>query len=277
MSVRGPEGATKHGRMARLCAWMRFEWTSFWSSRWLVWLGGVVIQLLVAVLVREEVILLPIPDEHSLSDLWAWSFLGAREQGFRPDDPWDFPILWIIFQAYLLFLLADYAIERLSGHGAQAFMRSTSRISWILRTLAAEELVVVMWYLQYGIVLAGIALPSGALRLSGSLVGVAYLWAPLLMSMALVAIQLSASLLASPLLASVVVDGLLVTSVYTNTPLLLGSLGMLLRTRALSEMGYTMEFIAGVCAAAVLAAALLAMLAMRRFDVLERDVSDRWT
>ena len=109
--------------------WMRFEFRSFFYKHKIRWMGGLFIQLFLGFeFLREYFLFNTEPTfEPTFTGLWMYAFEGTPEYFYSQIGKFELPILWMVFQAYLLFLTCDYVVEGLSGYEQQSFVRTKKR------------------------------------------------------------------------------------------------------------------------------------------------------
>lgn len=179
-----------------------------------------------------------------LSELWP-VMSGAREYIVTQDSSFKLPSYWFLFHEYLFFLIGFYPVNELNLGNGQALIRSHSKKIWYLSKLFSAVVNVILYYLCFVLFLAvGNLLHGGRWMPENHIIGLAgilidgkslsdlflaFLLLPLLVSTALVSVQLMLSFLLGPVSSFMIITGYLIASVFWMNPLFIGNYSMLLR------------------------------------------------
>lgn len=178
-------------------------------------------------------------------------FLGFPEYHLSETGTFDLPFPWLIFHAYLLFLVGFYPVNDLSYSGGQAFIRAGNRKHWLYSKLGWTLITVLSYYLMLAVVSLTYSMFTGDLEGSTTympyVIGLdfenistidifTYWWLmPMLTSIALCTVEVILSLFIDPVLSFLTLFSVLIASVFWMTPVFLGNFSMLMR----------MDFISG--------------------------------
>lgn len=177
-------------------------------------------------------------------------FRGLPEYHLSQTGTFELPVHWLIYHAFLLFLVGSYPIQELTQSGGQAFIRSSRREYWLLCKALWVCATVVGYYLMLASVLAVCSLLAGGswappaamtilfgidmVELSFAEIALNWWGMPILVSVALCLTEVLLSLFIEPLLAFFVMLSYLVASVFWMSPVLIGNYSMLQRSSLLS-------------------------------------------
>lgn len=256
-----------------------------WRSRRWRWMIGIGVQIFVFAMNVQDMYL--VSKKISVYDVWFSTFSGIREYIKTENGEFELPVLWVLFHAYLLFILCDYMIDGLSNQGVQSLVRNPSRKIWLFRRTLICSFSVILFYLQYAVIAFIGLLLTGS---SGvySRVGIYYcdafqhmgweraLFMPIVMSVVLQLIQNTCEILLGSYTAYLISLIGLVLAAYKMSPFLIGNYGMLLRSNLLSENGMTMQGEIAVCAIFLLVAAVTSVYFVEKFDVVGKGLEDKW-
>ena len=212
-------------------------------------------------------------------------FRGLPEYHLSQTGTFELPVHWLIYHAFLLFLVGSYPIQELTQSGGQAFIRSSRREYWLLsKTLWVCATVAGYYLMLAGVLavcslLAGVpwALPAAMTILFGidmaelSFAEIALNWwvMPILVSVVLCLTEVFLSLFIEPLLAFFVMLSYLVASVFWTSPVLIGNYSMLQRSSLLSgNPAISAQNCFAVCLSLIALASVLGTKLFRRKDIL---------
>lgn len=172
-------------------------------------------------------------------------FRGLPEYHISETGKFELPIPWLVFHAFLLFLVGFYPAHDLSYSGGQAFIRAGNRKYWLCSKVIWTLATVLSYYLMLAVVLLVCSMLTGGVETSSvcvqRLLGgdfantslmdilIYWWWMPMLTSAALCVIEVILSLFIEPVLSFLAMFSILVASVFWMTPWLIGNFSMLLR------------------------------------------------
>lgn len=212
-------------------------------------------------------------------------FRGLPEYHLSQTGTFELPVHWLIYHAFLLFLVGFYPIQELTQSGGQAFIRSSMREYWLLSKTLWVCATVAGYYLMLAGVLAVCsllaggpwALPAAMTILFGidmaelSFAEIALNWwvMPILVSVVLCLTEVLLSLFIEPLLAFFVMLSYLVASVFWASPVLIGNYSMLQRSSLLSgNPSISAQNCFAVCLSLIAFTSVLGTKLFRRKDIL---------
>lgn len=261
--------------------WIKFEFINFWRSKKFKWIIGAGIQFFIVSIFLQENKLTG--EDSSLSGLWIMSFVGIREYVKSQDGRFEIPVLWMLFQAYILFMVCDYISEGMSGYGVLAFIRTKNRKKWIAVKTLTGFVAVIFYYIQYFCIMSGAIWLSGGSWSSGfqnSFHTFSYRLTitilPLVMTIALFMLQNMLCIITVPFIAYMISLGILIVSAYIQSPFLIGNYAMLLRNSIFSENGLSTGLGLVICGLVMVTVLLLSMIYITHYDVVEKGLEERW-
>lgn len=218
------------------------------------------------------------------SEIWA-VMCGEKEYILKEDSIFNLPTHWMIFHGYLFFLVGFYPVNDLYHGNGQTCIRAKSRRQWMLSKQISIFLNVVVYYACFLAVFYignalhnGTLLPeNGMLSLSGTRITsqstmelvMAFIVLPLLVSWALVQIQVVLSFFISPVLSFMLMLGYLIASVFWMKPYWIGNFAMLYRQRWVSGcVDLTVDAGIQICVVIIILSSVLGIFLLERKDIL---------
>ncbi len=251
----------------------KYEFILFFRKN--IWkiMVAVILQLFMASTVISETV--QSQGKFDFFQLWIMSFDGNREYVRSEMEPFELPILWIVFQLYALFLVGDNLVEQLQGYGMQQFLRCKKRKNWMIGKTVTSTFVIVMYYLFYALLLEVWAKMNGGAQFSPGAAWsfswkylAAIIGLPMLVSLTFCYVQNAVCLLWNPYAAYIISIGMLIMSSYWKNNLLIGNYAMLMRNQMFREDGVSTENGVAVCLLYSVLAVGCGMLCIKRYDVL---------
>lgn len=214
---------------------------SFVRKNWMRCATAVFYQIFMAVVVVRETLISC--GNVSFEACWFASFCGNLEFEATQTELFELPVLWIIFHAYLLYMIGNHLQEQSSGMGLQRMIRIGSRRKWYLQIFRIDAGIIFSYYLCYALILMtvlkcqGIPLNFGMEpEVFGSYLIACFLL-PVCAIISVFSVQNAVSLYHSPYVAYIFSLVVLVCSSYWKTCFLIGNYAMLLRTDYYRESG----------------------------------------
>lgn len=156
------------------------------------------------------------------------------------------PLLWLIQNAMIAYIIGYYATNDVAGYGVQILMRSGARERWWLSKCVWNGVTVVVLHLWMYIITAVVAV-AGHEKISfslttkivtdvcniGSMEGKMYEYAiciflmPLIVSITISALQITVALITSPVIAFLTVESVMLLSTMFSNRILFPNYGML--------------------------------------------------
>lgn len=224
-------------------------------------------------------------------DYWFFLYGGMCEYIPSPDNPFQFPAVWILVFLVLPFVLLNYPFRDMYGVGQQILVCSGRRSLWWLSKCCWNFCGTVLYHLiiqAAGLVLSLVFEVEISNRIhmdfinlvfniryqevwNPSSLPVAALLLPMLVSAAINMLQMTMSLFIRPMFGFFAVAVLLLASAYLLSPLLIGNYAMAFRYDWMLKAGVSME--AGMRIAAILLflAVLSGLVRFRLYDILESE------
>lgn len=194
----------------------------------------------------------------STLDCFVYLFRGMEIYVPSPDKPFMVPVLWLLFNGYLAFVVAGYPSKDLYHFGLHLLIRSESRIKWWISKCIWNIINVCFYYFiafftvsiasiqfgKFGLVLSEqIARLISEVNLIQSKGILFYLFTiPLAMSLALSLVQMLVEFLFRPIFGVLVIVVILVSSAYYFSPFLIGNTSMILRSEFVLTNGIKTSF-----------------------------------
>lgn len=224
-------------------------------------------------------------------DYWFYLYGGMCKYVPSPDNPFQFPAVWILVFLVLPFILLNYPFRDMYGVGQQVLVRSGRRSLWWLSKCCWNLCGTILYHLiiqTAGLVLSiafGLEISN---RIHMDFVNLVFnirdqevcnpsslpipVWIlPVLVSVAINMLQMTASLFIKPIFSFFAVAVLLLASAYLLSPFLIGNYAMAFRYDWMLKAGVSMG--AGMRIAAILLflAVLSGLVRFRLYDILENE------
>lgn len=205
-------------------------------------------------------------------------------------DKISFPIIWMLINLYLAYLIANYSTDDLAGFGKNILIRSGSRTEWICSKFIWSIVYTVFYYI---IIFGTLALfcsvrggfgdefnaeyissffndaPISVSNINNILIS-AIIIIPLV-SVTFSLCQVMLEFLLTPIFAFFTLLIYNVISFYIYSPFLLGNFTMLLRNECLVSNGFILSEIIPTCLIAALLAVIIGILVFKKYDILEKE------
>lgn len=178
---------------------------------------------------------------------------GMSEYIKTETSVFQLPVCWLLFHAYLFFLLCFYPVNDLIGSGQRILVLSESRNKWWYSKICWGILTVIGYYSLFYFSLLGMSLLEGApskgiggiykyLGINLHLISpgkfiLVWIFMPLLFSIAIGLLQMLIGIFLKPVAAYGTTILILIASVYWLNPLMIGNYAMLLRNQPFAENG----------------------------------------
>lgn len=213
--------------------------------------------------------------------IWFESFCGSLEFSASYSEKFELPIIWIIFQAYLLYLICDYLNDNRRGIGIQRLIRKNSRKKWFLRITVTNIVAIVGYYVQYIVILGATMcfhkIPFSFMSESkGEPVNyvVSCFFLPICATITIFLIQNAISLYYE-FIAYIVSLTILVLSAYWKNYFLLGNYAMFLRNGFYRSEGLDSYIGMVICICAGAIAMLFSLWKISRSDIIGRGLEEK--
>lgn len=224
-------------------------------------------------------------------DYWFYLYGGMCEYIPSPDNPFQFPAVWILVFLVLPFVLLNYPFRDMYGVGQQILVRSGQRSLWWLSKCCWNFCGTVLYHLiiqAAGLVLSLVFKVEISNQIHMDFINLVFniryqevwdpsslpaaaLLLPVLVSAAINMLQMTVSLFIRPMFGFFAVAVLLLASAYLLSPLLIGNYAMAFRYDWMLKAGVSMG--AGMRIAAILLflAVLSGLVRFRLYDILESE------
>lgn len=225
---------------------MKYEWKNGYIQNRMKLLLGTGVLIFITYIAIEDC-LLTMEGKVTLGDCLFYLFAGSREYRYSQEGRFELPVLWLLFHAYLFFMLCSYPANDMKGMGIQGMLRTGGRRKWFLgKFLWAAGGVGLFWVLEVLVLVIEIAgfrftretavVLDPRAAVLGEHWGILF-FLPLAVNIAIAVLQLIGSLFFNPFLAYTGTLVYLIISVYLKNMFLLGNYSMMLRNRCLADGG----------------------------------------
>lgn len=224
----------------------------------------------------------------TMLDTLIYIFKGMEVYVPTPSKPFEVPVIWLLMNLFLAFIIVSYPSKDLNGYGQHMLLRARSRLQWWAGKCIWNICCVIVFYMIGYTVIFLFAAISGKVSfqvssdicslLSKFNVGnsgsfdmiLTVLVLPILTSVALSLLQMMLEFIVKPILSYAVILCLLVASAYYYTPFLLGNESMLLRSKAAMPNGIPFALSVIIDCTVIILAPILGFFYFRRSDILEK-------
>lgn len=247
----------------------------FYRKNWLRCLVAIVYQIFMATVFVRDVKL--IGERSTFEMCWYYSFCGNLEIKATNADKFELPVLWIIFQSYILYMLCDYLYDSERGIGLQRLIRISSRKKWYLQICLINIVMIFLYYLSYFAILQIVTniqnIPLKFDISTGEVFEyiIACFVLPISCTMAIFFIQNLISLYYTGFIAYIVSLILLVISVYWREYYLLGNYAMFLRTDFYRKDGLNIYIGVVMCLAIAVITLLIGLIKVKKMDYIGKE------
>ena len=225
------------------------------------------------------------------------TFINALLYIFQGKDPFDpssdnafvFPIVWLLFFIYELYVVLDYSMGNMLGHGTQVLIRTGARFRWwISKCIWVFACTFLYFLISYLSVLFVIFFAGGGLSfgysehintelldmelfdLNGSGIFILLFLMPLLTALAMNFVQLICTLFFKETYSFLISVALLFASSYYRFPWLIGNFAMVRRSHLYYEDGFLIETEIIIDAVVILISILAGGYIMKRIDIIRK-------
>lgn len=224
-------------------------------------------------------------------DYWFYLYGGMCEYIPSPDNPFQFPAVWILVFLVLPFILLNYPFRDMYGVGQQVLVRSGQRSLWWLSKCCWNFCGTVLYHLiiqAAGLVLSLVFEVEISNQIHMDFINLVFniryqeVWNPsslpvaallltMLVSAAVNMLQMTLSLFIRPMFGFFAVAVLLLASAYLLSPLLIGNYAMAFRYDWMLKAGVSMGAGMRMAAILLLLAVLSGLVRFRLYDILESE------
>lgn len=217
----------------------------------------------------------------SFESCWFLSFGGNLEIGVTNADKFELPVLWIIFHAYIFYMLCDQLHDHSVGIGIQRLIRIGSRRKWYFQVCRMDAEIIFFYYLCYFFILQ-IVLKIQNIPMDLNMAGVvlrqyvaACFFLPVCCSISIFFIQNVVSLYCSKYVAYVISLAILVCSSYWRAYYLIGNYAILLRMDFYRNSGLHVPTAFMICLAIMIFTLLVGLKKAGSRDFIEKELEER--
>lgn len=224
-------------------------------------------------------------------DYWFYLYGGMCEYIPFPENPFQFPVVWILVLLILPFILLNYPFQDLYGVGQQVLVRSGRRSLWWLSKCCWNFCGTVLYHLTIQAIGLVLSLASG-MEISNrihmdfinlvfnirnqevwnpSSLPISVLMLPVLISAAINMLQMTVSLFIRPIFSFFAAAVLLLSSAYLLSPFVIGNYAMAFRYDWMLKAGVSIGTGKRIAAVLLFQAALLGLVRFRLYDILEKE------
>ncbi len=207
----------------------------------------------------------------------------------RRDIPFQIPVIWLLINIYIIYLVSIYPLKDLYSYGQQILLRSKNRKLWWLSKCIWNVTTVILFYSIGYIVIFLFCIFTGTLTLKNNLeinllvsnvntdgistdhILIIAVFLPIISSIGLSLFQMLMAFIIKPLYSCILIITILISSAYFCVPWLIGNYLMILRNQ---EITHT-EGIAsntGICLGILISisSCIFGYLRFRSMDILEK-------
>lgn len=226
----------------------------------------------------------------TFADYLLYAFKGMNVFIPNSNDPgssFQIPVIWLLINLYLAYLVGDYPSRDLGGYGKQILIRSKTRRQWWFGKVAWNAASVSIYYAIGYLVMIGFSLATGrvsgnpsadivkyflGMELSG-LSGTCWIPVamiqPMLASLSICLMEMTMSLFIKPIMSFAAIACILVASAYYFTPFLIGNCLMIARSSLVRPDGIGFVFTAFLTVLLSAAAVAIGGMKFQRMDIFE--------
>lgn len=228
----------------------------------------------------------------SFSNYIAYLYGGMAEYVPDPNNPFIFPVRWLVVFLLILFLTLNYPYDDMQSFGQQILIRTKGRSLWWLAKCGWNICCTLVYHFIIYLTTLIFCLATNADVISGidsNLLNVVFstnratqvpgnkvlpfsiLLLPIAMSIGITLLQMVLSLFIKPIFSFLVLSLLMLSSAYFMSPFWIGNYAMLVRYDLMHTRG--VHITAGIITSIVLIclAFIVGLIRFRYYDILNRD------
>lgn len=248
------------------------------KNKWRIFFG-IFFQIFMANSVLQEMVL-----EHKTTyqAAWFYSLKGQLEFKALQTNKFMIPILWFVFEAYILYLVCDYFKENCSGIGTQRLLRMNSRRKWFTKLTVSCVYMITFYYICYALILKGTMLffhLSNTSFIEGNQPFIKTVIAtyvlPVLATVTIFLIQNTVSMITNEFIALLVSVAILILSSYWKNIFLIGNYTMLLRSLIYNQHGISPYIGISVCMIVSILALFLGLWKVQHVNLIGKELLEK--
>lgn len=217
-------------------------------------------------------------------------FKGKEVYVPSPDNPFIIPVMWLIPNLYISFIIANYPTNDLSGVGKNILLQSKSRTKWYLNKCLWGVTSVLICYIMIYIapicfsivngnfsfkvtnndMVAGL-LEADYSKANETLLILHVIILPVLTSIAISLFQILLEFLLKPIYSYTVIAVVLIASVYFYTPILIGNLPIMLRSDFVIDNGINLWIGIAINVFVIAMSVIIGCIYFNKRDILEKE------
>ena len=223
----------------------------------------------------------------TLGDTILYTFSGMTVYEPAAGDPFTIPVIWLLMNLYLAYVVGSYPARDLHGYGQQILLRSRRRGQWWAGKCLWNLISVDVYYALGWLIMTVSSLILGGnmtLRITSELwkmltwegseaekaLMLSAILLPPLCSAAVSLLQMAVMMIARPVIGYLLVACLFTASAYFYSPLLIGNASMMLRNDLMMKGGVPLSLSTGICLAVALASLVSGYFYFRRSDIMDK-------
>jgi len=231
----------------------------------------------------------------SISDCFMYIYGGMNNYKPSPDNPFQFPVVWLIIFLGASFSVLTYPLNDIQNFGQQVIYRSKSRVKWwlskctwnILSTIIYHSIILiilVLFCLTYDVkfnesinrdiiinVFNFSRNQENELLKGPFLLNVNMIIVSVLLSIALNILQMTFSLFIKPVFSFVAVNTICILSAYQTSSLLIGNYGMVLRSNQFLTHHVNQLYGYFIFPVLIIVSVVVGLIKIKHYDVLNRE------
>lgn len=228
----------------------------------------------------------------SFGDYWVYAYGGMKEYIPAPDNPFQFPVIWILVFIIIPFILLNYPMKDMQNIGPQILVRSQARSRWwiskcvwningtciyhgmLVGTLAVmckNMDIPLSFNIHTDLLKMLFVLDMDTVLLPRTFLPVSVVILPPLISVALNMFQMMLTLFMKPIFSFLAIAVVILASAYILSPVAIGNFAMPMRYSWVLKNGVSYQMGIGVSGGLILISLVIGLFRFRLYDILEKD------
>ncbi|WP_100066079.1 hypothetical protein [Miniphocaeibacter massiliensis] len=228
----------------------------------------------------------------SLGDFIFYTYGGIEEYIPSPDNPFVFPVVWMVIYLSISFILLNYPVKDMHSVGSQILLRSNSRVNWwlskcmwnVLSTIIYHGIILFIFILlcsikkiplinEVNLDLQWVLLKfrSDVIMNNLVIIPIKIFVNILLLSIFINLLQMTMSLFIKPVFSFLAVAIIMLSSSYLLSPVMVGNYGMFLRYNWIYEGGVSFNTGVIVLVCLIFTTVVIGLIRFKKYDILDKD------
>lgn len=231
-------------------------------------------RFLLVVIVITGVVVLMTGRRHSMTDIILFLQGGCEYSDMLRNGRIEFPYIWLLMQFMPAFLVFNYCNDDCEGVGVDVLIKCQSRVLWWFSKCIWNVCTVIVFYIITYFITFIKALGNGKTDIKVNAVVIYLMAVPVLVSIAAGLFQMAVSSAFNPVIGLLAVMLLMASSVFFNTPLLIGNVSMVMRSSVYSAQGIAVWKGISTCVLMYVISFIAGMIVFKKKDILHRESGD---